>query len=87
MSEILPFPVLPPNEQDAVQNAVTEVRHAALHAREFADLFENYAGLLASHGHESQIGEAHLKAMEKLQLLNEAVESSNDWIAKSRIQQ
>jgi hypothetical protein len=70
--------------QDALLRAEAEARYAAQKAREVAQLFEEYAELLALTAPWGKAArQKRLQAADALRLLGEAVESSDGWAAKA----
>lgn len=62
-----------------LEKAAREARRAAERAREFADLFDQYAGCLAREDSKERAIELRLKGKSKLAELREAVSDSDDW--------
>lgn len=71
------------NQQAALQNAADEARKAAEKAREFADLFEDYASCLLTPELQGRASELHLTAINKMQAIRKAVADSDDWVERS----
>ena len=72
------------SKEDPILNAADEAAYAARKAREFAELFERYSKLLPQPDGQASTEQKYFDAMSALQLLKEAVESSNDWVVKSK---
>jgi hypothetical protein len=65
--------------QDPLHNAAREARKAASRARDFADLFEQYADRLLTPGCEMDAAGLRMHAKDKLAALREALSDSDDW--------
>ncbi|HEY0077034.1 MAG TPA: hypothetical protein VGB73_00190 [Pyrinomonadaceae bacterium] len=63
----------PTGDTDALQQAAREARRAAEQAREFADLFEQYAASLAKPGGQEKARKLRLSALDKLREVQESV--------------
>jgi hypothetical protein len=65
--------------QSPIHNAAREARKAAARARDFADLFEQYAERLLTPGCEIGAAGLRTQAKDKLAELREALSDSDDW--------
>jgi hypothetical protein len=71
-------------EKEAVNNAIYQARNAAQMAREFAPLFDEYADLLSAGGGDERADEKRCHALDRLRLLKESFEQSDEWMAQAR---
>ena len=69
--------------EDPMQKAAGEARYAVQKAREFADLFEEYAWLVTQSNKPAHSRQKYGEAMRALELVREVVESSDAWMDKS----
>lgn len=67
------------DKQTSLNNAAREARKAAARARDFADLFEQYAHRLLTPGCEMDASGLRMLAKDKLAELREALSGSDDW--------
>ena len=67
---------------EELQNAAIEARKAAEKAREFADLFDDYASCLLDPELQGRAAELHIVAGQKLAAIQQAVASSDAWVAR-----
>lgn len=65
--------------QAPLHNAAREARKAAARARDFAELFEQYAERLLAPGCEMDASGLRMQAKDKLVELREALSDSDDW--------
>ena len=65
--------------QSTLHKAAREARKAAARARDFADLFEQYAESLLTPGREMDASGLRMLAKDKLGELREALSDSDDW--------